>query len=57
VRVLYLVLIVFYIEIITTFRFLKTLLIVSKQKAPIYLCLCINIRVLEKYPIVLFFAY
>ena len=56
-RVLRLVLIVFYIEIITTSRFLKTLPIVSKQKAPIYLYLYINIKVLEKYPIVLSFTY
>jgi len=54
---LYLVLIVFYTEIITTSKFLKILPIVSKQKAPIYLYLYINIKVLKKYPIVLSFSH
>jgi hypothetical protein len=42
---------------ITTSGFLKMLPMVSKQKAPVYLCLCIDIKVSEKYPVVPSFAH
>src|SRR4051794_8090065 len=48
---------VFCAEITTTSRFLKTLPIVSKQKDPVYLCLCIDIELSEKYPVVPSFAH
>lgn len=43
---------VFCAETITTSGFLKTLPMVSKQKAFVYLCLCIDIEVSGKYPLV-----